>query len=195
MINNKLSFTLTLLFLLQSCASIANTDSTSVAAVKIIEETQRVLVDASDKLEQRGLKLSKVTLNLATVTGKEFNGGIKILFFGVEAKKSSSLSNRITVTLEPPKDNTEAYEVSSGLTVENTKKLLDAIIEFSDSLQTLKSSGLPLEVTSLSGEIGFVIKKSDSGKLGFEFEPIDLSFGAGNSNTSEHKLMFVLTPN
>lgn len=191
---NHWSSLLVLLLSLQSCASIAKTENNSIAAIKIIEETQNVLVDAASKLDQRGLKLSKVTLNLATVTGKEVKGGVKILFFGVDASKSDTLSNRISVTLAPPVDDTKSYDVSSGLSAENTRKLLDAILEFSDSLGALRSSDLPLEVTSLSGEIGFVVKKADSGELGFEFDPIDIGFGGGNSSSYEHKLTFVLTP-
>ena len=181
------------LILLQSCATVADTKLTSIDAVDIIEATQKVLVDAADRLEKRNLKLSKVTLSLATVSSKENKDGLKILFFGVDAKKSNSITNRVTVLLEPPKDSTKAFDVSSNLTTENTRLLLNSIIAFSDSLRSLKSTDMPLEVTSLSGEIAFVVKKSSSGELGFELAPVDIGFGHENSSSSEQKLTFVLT--
>jgi hypothetical protein len=162
-----------------------------VAIQTVISEVKTALGDVQTTLKDNSLPpLKSITLNLQAVADKNGGPSVKLWVFSFGHKWEKEKSQEITIELGAPPAGAPRKAGTQTL----TQAFEDAIISAAQGVEAArKEGGVALELKSLSVELSFTVKNSNSAKGTIEIAPITLDLDADWSKTAIQKIQIVFS--
>lgn len=171
-----------LLFLFLTFLSFSGNAQNSVSLQKVVDSIESVLKEISlIEIKNDKPQPKKVILTFESEISKETEGGIKILFFKVGRKKSTTKSSETSFE----------YEVTpiQALDATLTKSLSIAIRNAYEEI--LKTNSNRLNLKGFVVKVSFSLEKSKSLSGEYELSPITPSLNKGWSKKAVHTIEVV----
>ena len=152
----------------------------------ILAEVQIALLKAQTDAATKNLpKLASVILELETEFEYSAGGELKLYVVSASGKIKNDRSQRMTVTLQPPKPFSE-QQISSGSISES---LSTAIIAAAEGIAGAQKRKPPLVVKKLEAEIKFIVKESGEGGIKVELLPIAAGLSGDISRETTQRIV------
>ncbi len=184
--NKKVNKSLLVLFYLVFTSSTINgQDSFEVS--KVIDVAKKAIVLGQEKVlsvcnEETLPPLKNVEITFEGITTKEVGGKIKIFVFSFGKKITKEKTQKMILTLKPPKDNT--FEASSSV----VEQLTSLIVAATEGACLSGNQDLSLMLSNLVVQLNFVVQKSNSAGLEFEITPVSTELSGDLSTRAVHTI-------
>lgn len=182
-----MSLLLLFLFFAQTSLSQEGKELPSFPLNEVIQEVKNGLKEAQTELDNASLpKLNKVDITFETVTSKEGKASFKFLIFSFGKKVEKKKTQTVSFTLIAPKPG-ETVAVKKRKSI--SKELVASIKAASESLKNVEEDkSVPLELSTVSIELKFIVKKSKEAGIEFEISPVTPSLSGNLSKETIHKI-------
>ena len=153
----------------------AQIDEAENTVEMVLTEVQKALVGVQRSLAEEGVDLpplQSVTVTLQTVLAKSSSGGFRLLVFSFKRPWERQRSHQLVLTLSP-----SDWEPKGRPQPSVARELEKAIIDAAKGVQAAREGAhVPLELTGLQTEIGFVVRTGAQAGAG-RIEILPVTFG------------------
>ncbi len=153
----------------------------------VLAEVQRALAGVQQSLAEEEVDLpplQSVTVTLQTVLARSGSGGFRLLVFSFKRNWERRESHQLVLTLTP-----SDWEPKGRPQPSVAKELEKAIIDAAKGVHAAREGArVPLDLTGLQAEIGFVVKTGARAGARIEILPVTPGLGRDLSKTAIQRI-------
>ena len=167
-------------------ATVNEPTGTSAEIASVLREIQEGLAQTQTRLKELGMPaLASVTLTLKTEVSSDKEGKIKVLIFTFGKTWKKETSQEIVLSMIPPPASPGGMAFVGPVLSE---RLAKAILGAAEGVQSAREGTPPLEVGSLSIDMGFIVEESKGGGGSLEISPVTVDLKGDLSHKAIHQM-------